>query len=106
MRLTDRRSIAYVAAAAAFVALLVIARPVINPTTVPVQQSSNGIVAPPPVVPVVDLNLNRLRSTASAQLRESERDPFRFRPKAPPNRSAAAAADPAEVLRRVYGDCA
>lgn len=84
MRLTDRRSIAYVAAAAAFVALLVIARPVINPTTVPVQQSSNGIVAPPLVVPVVDLNLNRLRSTASAQLRESERDPFRFRPKAPP----------------------
>ncbi len=83
MRLTDRRSIVYVTAAAAFVALLVIARPVINPTTVPVQQSSNGIVAPPPVVPVVDLNLDRLR-TASAQLRESERDPFRFRPKAPP----------------------
>jgi len=85
MKLTDRRSIVYVTSAAAFVALLVIARPVINPTTDPVQQSSTGSVAttPPPVVPVVDLDLDRLR-VGGGQLRESERDPFRFRPKAPP----------------------
>lgn len=85
MKLTDRRSIVYVTSAAAFVALLVIARPVINPTTVPVQQSSTGSVAttPPPVVPALDLDLDRLR-TGGGQLRESERDPFRFRPKAPP----------------------
>jgi hypothetical protein len=85
MKLTDRRSIVYVTAAAAFVALLVIARPVISPTTVPVQQASNGSVAtaPPPAVPVVDLDLDRLH-TAGGQLRESQRDPFRFRPKAPP----------------------
>lgn len=85
MRLTDRRSIVYVASAAAFVALLVIARPVLNPTTDPVQQASNGSVAtaPPPAVPVVDLDLARLRA-AGGQLHESERDPFRFRPKAPP----------------------
>jgi len=85
MKLTDRRSIVYVTAAAAFVALLVIARPVISPTTVPVQQASNGSVAtaPPPAVPVVDLDLDRLH-TAGGQLRESQRDPFRFRPKPPP----------------------
>ena len=85
MKLTDRRSIVYVTAAAAFVALLVIARPAISPTTVSVQQSSNGSVAttPPPAVPVVDLDLDRLH-TAGGQLRESQRDPFRFRPKPPP----------------------
>ena len=87
MKMTIRRPIVYVAAAAAVVALLVIARPVINPTAVPAQQSSNGSVSAAgsvPVVPVVDLDLDRLQASAS-ELPESSRDPFRFRPRpAPP----------------------
>ena len=86
MRLTMRRPIAYVAGAAALVALLVIARPVINPTTVPAQQTSNPTATrtgPLPVVPVVDLDLDRLK-TADRALPQSDRDPFRFRPKPPP----------------------
>ena len=86
MKLPMRGPIAYVAGAAVLVALLVIARPVLNPPTVPVQQSSNLTVATAgqaPAVPVVDLNLDRLR-TVGGQLSESERDPFRFRPKPPP----------------------
>lgn len=86
MKLPMRGPIAYVAGAAVLVALLVIARPVLNPPTVPVQQSSNQTVATAgqaPAVPVVDLELDRLR-TVGGQLRESARDPFRFRPKPPP----------------------
>ena len=86
MKLPVRGPIAYVAGAAVLVALLVIALPVLNPPAVPVQQSSNQSVATAgqtPAVPVVDLNLDRLR-TVGGQLRESERDPFRFRPKPPP----------------------
>ena len=86
MTMTISRPIVYVAAAAALVALLVIARPVINPAAVPARQSSNtaaGTTGPLPDVPVVDLNLDRLKTTGRA-LGESERDPFRFRPKAPP----------------------
>ena len=86
MTLTMRSPIVYVAAAAAFVALLVIARPVLNPAANPAEQSSNPAVAtagPLPVVPVVDLNLDRLR-VAGRELGGVERDPFRFRPKAPP----------------------
>jgi len=85
MKLTMRSPIGYGAGAAALVALLVIARPVLNPPTVQVQRPSNQSVATAgqvPAVPVVDLNLDRLR-TAGGQLRESERDPFRFRPKPP-----------------------
>jgi hypothetical protein len=82
-----RRPIVYVTAAAAFVALLVIARPNLNSTAVPADQSSNRAVTstgPLPVVPVVDLDLDRLK-TVSGDLQQSERDPFRFRPKpAPP----------------------
>jgi hypothetical protein len=86
MKLPMRGPIAYVAGAAVLVALLVIARPVLNPPTTPVPQSSNQSVATAgqaPAVPVVDLALDRLR-TVGGQLRESARDPFRFRPKAPP----------------------
>ena len=86
MKLPMRGPIAYVAGAAVLVALLVIARPVLNPPTVPARQSSNQSVATAgqaPVVPVVDLALDRLR-TVGGQLRESARDPFRFRPKPPP----------------------
>ena len=86
MKLTMRRPIAYVAGAAVLLALLVIARPVLNPPTVPVQQSSNQSVATAgqaPAVPVVNLDLDRLK-TVGGELRESERDPFRFRPKPPP----------------------
>lgn len=86
MKLPMRGPIAYVAGAAVVVALLVIARPVLNPPTVPVQQSSNQTVATAgqaPAAPVVDLELDRLR-TVGGQLRESARDPFRFRPKPPP----------------------
>ena len=86
MKLPIRGPIAYVAGAAVLIALLVIARPVLNPPTVPVPQSSNQSVATAgqaPAIPVVDLNLDRLR-TVGGELRESERDPFRFRPKPPP----------------------
>lgn len=85
MKVTLRSPIVYVAAAAAFVALLVIARPALNPAANPAEQSSNPSVAtgPLPVVPVIDLDLDRLR-VASRELGEAERDPFRFRPKAPP----------------------
>ena len=86
MKLPMRPPIAYVAGAAVLVALLVIARPVLNPPAVPVQQSSNQSVATAgqaPAVPVVDLDLDRLR-TVGGPLRDSERDPFRFRPKPPP----------------------
>ncbi len=86
MNVTLRSPVVWVAGAAAFVTLLVIARPVINPTAVPSQQTSNPAATrsgPLPVVPVVDLNLDRLR-TAGRALPASERDPFRFRPKAPP----------------------
>jgi hypothetical protein len=86
MKLPKGRPIAYVAGAAVLVALLVIALPVLNPPAAVVRQSSNQSVATAgqtPAVPVVDLNLDRLR-TVGGQLRESERDPFRFRPKPPP----------------------
>ena len=86
MKLPVSRPIAYVAGAAVLVALLVIARPVLNPPAAPVRQSSNPAVATAgqtPAVPVVDLNLDRLQ-TVGGQLRESQRDPFRFRPKPPP----------------------
>src|SRR5688572_29186999 len=86
MKLTLRSPIVYVAGAAVFVALLVIARPVLNPAANPGEQSSNPAVTsagPLPVVPVVDLDLDRLR-VAGRALGEVERDPFRFRPKAPP----------------------
>ena len=86
MNLPISRPMAYVAGAAVLIALLVIARPVLNPPAVPVQQSSNQTVATAgqaPIVPVVDLALDRLQ-TVGGQLRESERDPFRFRPKPPP----------------------
>jgi hypothetical protein len=86
MKLTLRSPIVYVAGAAVFVALLVIARPVLYPAANPAEQSSNPSVAsagPLPVVPVVDLDLDRLR-VAGRALGEVERDPFRFRPKAPP----------------------
>jgi hypothetical protein len=85
MKLTVRSPIVYVAAAAALVALLVIARPALNPAANPTEQSSNASVAtgPLPDVPVIDLDLDRLR-VAGRELGEAERDPFRFRPKAPP----------------------
>lgn len=86
MKLTMRSPIAYVAGAAVLVALLVIARPVLNPPAAPVRQSSNQSVATAgqtPAVPVVDLNLDRLR-TVGGRLSEAQRDPFRFRPKPPP----------------------
>jgi hypothetical protein len=86
MTLTKNRPIVYATAVAVLVALLVIARPVLNPPAVPVQQSSNPAAtttSTPPVVPIVDLSLDRLRAVGG-QLRESARDPFRFRPKPPP----------------------
>lgn len=87
MKLTLSRPIFYLPAAAVVVALFVIARPVINPPAIPAQQSSNPVTTTTgklPVVPVVDLNLDRLH-TAGRELGRSERDPFRFRPKpAPP----------------------
>lgn len=86
MKVNIRGPLGYVAAAAVFVALLVIARPVLYPSANPAQQSSNGAVAtsgPLPVVPVVDLNLDRLRKVGG-ELPAAERDPFRFRPKPPP----------------------
>ena len=86
MKVAFRRPIVYVTGAAVLIALLVIARPVLNPTASPVQQSSNPSVAAAsqaPAVPVVNLDLDRLRA-AGGQLRQSERDPFRFRPKPPP----------------------
>jgi len=85
MKLTLNRPVFYVPVAG-LVAMLVIARPVFNPTAIPAQQSSNRTVASTgqvPAAPVVDLDLDRLR-TVGGQLRESERDPFRFRPKPPP----------------------
>lgn len=96
MTLTLRSPIVWVAGAAVFVAVLVIARPVINPTASPAQQSSNPAATrtgPLPVVPVVDLDLDRLR-TAGRELPRSERDPFRFRPKAPPPVQRAQAPPP------------
>ena len=87
MKLTLSRPIFYLPAAAVVVALFVIARPVINPPAIPAQQSSNPVTTTTgklPVVPVVDLNLDRLHTTGR-ELGQSERDPFRFRPKpAPP----------------------
>lgn len=86
MKLTLRSPIVYVAAAAAAVALLVIARPALNPAANPADQSSNPAAAaagPLPDVPVVDLDLDRLR-VASRELGAAERDPFRFRATAPP----------------------
>ena len=86
MNVTLRSPIVWVAGAAALVALLVIARPVFNPPAVPAQQASNPTTTRTgalPVVPVVDLNLDRLK-TAGRELPVSQRDPFRFRPKAPP----------------------
>jgi hypothetical protein len=81
-----RRPIVFVTGAAALVALLVIARPVWNPSTIAPEETSNpsaGTTGPAPVVPVVDLNLDRLR-VAGGALQASTRDPFRFRPKPPP----------------------
>lgn len=98
MTLAKNRPIVYVAAAAVLVALLVVARPVISPPAVPEQQSSNvpvGTTSPAPVVPVVDLDLDRLHA-AGGQLRESVRDPFRFRPKPPPP------APPVQAIRPAY----
>ena len=86
MKAAMRRPIAYVTAGAAFIALLVIARPALNPAAVPAAQPSNRTMtsaAPLPVVPVVDLDLDRLQ-TVRGELPVSERDPFRFRPKSPP----------------------
>jgi hypothetical protein len=86
MNLPLPRPIMYVAAAAALVALLVIARPVLDTSAIPLQQTSNssaGATGPAPVVPVVDLNLARLRAVGG-DLEASKRDPFRFRPKPPP----------------------
>ena len=87
MKLRMRRPIAYVAAAAAFVTVLAIARPALYPPAIPAQQSSNRSVAaadPQPVVPVVDLDLGRLKAVMGTELKDSARDPFRFRPKPPP----------------------
>ena len=85
MTLRMSRPIVYVTAAAALVAVLVIARPALYSTADPVEQASNQVTpaGPLPVVPVVDLDLDRLRATTGS-LKESERDPFRFRPKPPP----------------------
>jgi hypothetical protein len=86
MKLTMSRPIVYVAAAAALVALLVIARPVLNPSTNPLQRTSNPSVVATggaPAVAVVDLDLDRLRADGG-ELQASTRDPFRFRPKPPP----------------------
>jgi hypothetical protein len=86
MKVMVRRPIVYVTGAAALVALLVIARPVWNPSTVAPEETSNpsvGVTGPAPVVPVVDLNLDRLR-VVGGELQASTRDPFRFRPKPPP----------------------
>jgi hypothetical protein len=86
MKVAFRRPTVYVSGAAVLIVLLVIARPVLNPTANPVQQSSNPAAAAAsqaPAVPVVNLDLERLRA-AGGQLRESARDPFRFRPKPPP----------------------
>ena len=86
IKLNLSRPVLYLPIGALVVALLVIARPIINPTANPAQQSSNPAATrtgPLPVVPVVDLDLDRLR-TADRELPESARDPFRFRPKPPP----------------------
>ena len=87
MKPVIRGRIAYLGAAAVLVALLVIARPALSPQAGPSGQSSNRSVTTAgtlPVVPIVDLNLDRLR-TAPGTLQDTERDPFRFRPKpAPP----------------------
>ena len=86
MKVMLRPPMVYVAGAAALVALLVIARPVWNPSTIAPEQTSNpsaGETGPVPVVPVVDLNLDRLR-VVGGELQASTRDPFRFRPKPPP----------------------
>jgi hypothetical protein len=86
MSVTLRRPVVYVTAAAALVALLVIARPVWNPSTIAPEETSNpvaGTSGPVPVVPVVDLNLDRLR-VVGGELQATNRDPFRFRPKPPP----------------------
>ena len=86
MKLTMRSPIVIGAAAAVFVALLVIARPLWNRPAIPAEQSSNQSVAAaalPPVTTVVALDLDRLRAVGG-ELKGSERDPFRFRPKPPP----------------------
>lgn len=86
MNVTLRRPVVYVTAAAALVALLVIARPVWNPSTIAPEETSNpvaGASGPVPVVPVVDLNLDRLR-VVEGELQATNRDPFRFRPTPPP----------------------
>ena len=86
MKVMLRPPMVYVAGAAALVALLVIARPVWNPSTIAPEETSNlstGESGPVPVVPVVDLNLDRLR-VVGGELQASTRDPFRFRPKPPP----------------------
>jgi len=85
MTLKMSRPLVYVTAAAALVTVLVIARPALFSTAVPAEQASNQVTpaGPLPVVPVVDLDLDRLRTTPGS-LKESERDPFRFRPKPPP----------------------
>jgi hypothetical protein len=86
MKLMLRPPIVYVTGAAALVALLVIARPVWNPSTIAPEETSNpsaGETGPVPVVPVVDLNLDRLR-VVGGELQATNRDPFRFRPKPPP----------------------
>ncbi len=93
------RPIVWIAGAAALVALLVIARPVLTPTTTPAALPSNTAVADtgtPPVVPVVDLRLDRLQARAT-ELAPSERDPFRFRPAAPPPAPRMAAPPPVFV---------
>ena len=86
MKVMFRPPIVYVAGAAALVALLVIARPVWNPSTIAPDETSNpsvGATGPAPVVPVVDLNLDRLR-VVGGELPAATRDPFRFRPQPQP----------------------
>lgn len=99
MKLTMSRPIMYVAAAAALVALLMIAWPVLNPSTNALQQTSNlpaGATGAMPAVAVVDLNLARLRA-AGGELQASTRDPFRFRPKAPPSAPRVQAPPPVMI---------
>ena len=82
-----RRQIALLAMLAAAVVAVVILQPWSDPQAETTQKPSNragqrdGKALPD--VPVVDLRLERL-NTEREELPESERNPFRFRPKAPP----------------------
>jgi hypothetical protein len=59
----------------------------------PSNRAGRGQGQPVPDVPVVDLSLDRLQR-GREELPESNRNPFRFRPKAPPPPSRAAASAP------------